>query len=258
LRRNYFIGFLLFTIIFFDYLQKMTIWNFEKSCTIRYMNLPALLIDFDGTLANTESLHRSAIDAFFCQKNLPLPPKKETGKSTVKVFEEWGIEQDKTLLVESLLQEYSFSFLPNFFAAHPEKITWQDDALTFLEWAKDFPQILVTGSYRIWLEALDPFLNIFSKFPLTITKDDVIPFEKPHPKAYLLAMKKIGVLPKNAIAIEDSRSGILSAKAAGCFVIGVKREESIGIEEANQIVYTLIEAKEYLQKSVYLKHTNKE
>lgn len=44
---------------------------------------------------------------------------------------------------------------------------------------------------------------------------------KPDPEPYLLGAKRLGLDPKDCLAFEDAPLGILSAKAAGCTVIGV-------------------------------------
>lgn len=44
---------------------------------------------------------------------------------------------------------------------------------------------------------------------------DMVEHSKPDPEIYLLACKKLGVNPKNAYAVEDSKNGIISAFKAG-------------------------------------------
>ncbi len=44
---------------------------------------------------------------------------------------------------------------------------------------------------------------------------DVVSKKKPDPEIYLLALERSGLTPDKCIVIEDSRNGILSAKAAG-------------------------------------------
>jgi len=44
---------------------------------------------------------------------------------------------------------------------------------------------------------------------------------KPHPEPYLLAAERLGVDPRDCVAIEDSPTGVRSALAAGCRVLGV-------------------------------------
>lgn len=50
---------------------------------------------------------------------------------------------------------------------------------------------------------------------------DRVKASKPDPEIYLLACEKLGVLPKHAIAIEDSYNGVRAASAAGLLTIMV-------------------------------------
>lgn len=60
---------------------------------------------------------------------------------------------------------------------------------------------------------------------LTCINDVVSP--KPSPIPYLTAMKKLSITGKDCIAIEDSVTGITSAKAAGLFTIGWVKDVNI-------------------------------
>lgn len=48
---------------------------------------------------------------------------------------------------------------------------------------------------------------------------DVVSKKKPDPEIYLLALQKTGLRPEECIVIEDSRNGVLAAKAAGMHVV---------------------------------------
>ncbi|HSZ80403.1 MAG TPA: HAD-IA family hydrolase [Chthoniobacterales bacterium] len=48
---------------------------------------------------------------------------------------------------------------------------------------------------------------------------DVVAAKKPAPDIYLLAIKELGIVPENCVAIEDSRNGLLSAHTAGMPVL---------------------------------------
>lgn len=45
---------------------------------------------------------------------------------------------------------------------------------------------------------------------------------KPHPEPYLVTAEKLGVRPDECVVFEDSRIGVLSAKAAGMYCIAVR------------------------------------
>ena len=48
---------------------------------------------------------------------------------------------------------------------------------------------------------------------------DVVPKKKPAPDIYLLALERLGVRPREALVVEDSRNGLLSAHAAALEVV---------------------------------------
>jgi len=53
----------------------------------------------------------------------------------------------------------------------------------------------------------------------TIAAGDVVASKKPAPDIYNVALKSLGVHPARAIAVEDSAIGVASAKAAGLFTV---------------------------------------
>ena len=57
-------------------------------------------------------------------------------------------------------------------------------------------------------------------FELTVTGDEVSK-GKPDPEPYRAAARLLGVDPTHCVAIEDSRTGVASALAAGCATLGV-------------------------------------
>jgi len=55
---------------------------------------------------------------------------------------------------------------------------------------------------------------------------------KPAPDAYLEACRLLGVAPADAVAFEDSPTGIRSARDAGLFVVGVPEREGVDLAAA--------------------------
>ena len=58
------------------------------------------------------------------------------------------------------------------------------------------------------------------EFEITVAGDEV-EHPKPAPDLYAEACRRLGVEPSDAIALEDSATGVASARAAGLFVIAV-------------------------------------
>ena len=78
---------------------------------------------------------------------------------------------------------------------------------------------LVTGSS---LKEAERFLpkNLYALFDV-IVAGDIVQRSKPYPDPYLIAAKKLGVLPKDCLVIENAPYGIKSAKAAKMFCVAV-------------------------------------
>ncbi|MEE1754449.1 HAD family hydrolase [Streptomyces sp. SP18CS02] len=66
---------------------------------------------------------------------------------------------------------------------------------------------------------LDAF-GLLGSFTVIVTAEDV-PQVKPAPDLYLLAARRLGVDPTDIVAFEDSNRGVRAARAAGAFCVAV-------------------------------------
>lgn len=102
-----------------------------------------------------------------------------------------------------------------------DSVPWRPGARELLAAlrAEKVPCALVTMSYHRFadpvVDALPP-----GSFAAVVCGDD-LDRGKPHPDAYLTAMRLLGTTPEACVAIEDSPTGATSAAAAGCPVIVV-------------------------------------
>lgn len=88
--------------------------------------------------------------------------------------------------------------------------------------AAGVPAALVTATRRRLVEtALETIGRAY--FAAVVCGDDTEE-TKPHPQPYLTAAALLGVPPSRTVAIEDSPTGIESARSAGCVVLGVPSE----------------------------------
>jgi HAD superfamily hydrolase (TIGR01509 family) len=101
------------------------------------------------------------------------------------------------------------------------RVPWRPGALELLAAVREdrVPCALVTMS---WSRFVDPVLARLpeASFDVVVTGDTVT-MGKPHPDPYEVAARKLGVDPSECVAIEDSPTGVRSAIAAGCHVLGV-------------------------------------
>ena len=79
---------------------------------------------------------------------------------------------------------------------------------------------LVTTSERWAADAILGALGLAEAFDEIVTADDVERV-KPDPAGYRLALARLGVDAKDALALEDSPSGVRAAQAAGMHVLAI-------------------------------------
>lgn len=87
----------------------------------------------------------------------------------------------------------------------------------------------------------------------TVVGGDLLKNSKPAPDIYLMTCERMGVLPRNTYAIEDSYNGIRSAHAAGMHPVMVPdmmpaTEEMEGLSE--KVFADLFQVREYLGEKI--------
>jgi beta-phosphoglucomutase-like phosphatase (HAD superfamily) len=79
---------------------------------------------------------------------------------------------------------------------------------------------LVSASARPVIDALLEVVGLSGTFETVVSGDEVAR-GKPAPDGYLMAARRLGVDPTECFAVEDTRNGVLAAKAAGMAVVAV-------------------------------------
>ena len=99
-----------------------------------------------------------------------------------------------------------------------------------------------TSLTRNYLTIVLDKLNVSQFFDVIVTGDEITN-GKPHPDTYLTVAKKLGVQPNECVVIEDAKSGIQSAKAAGCVCIAIKNPNALPQDttQADKVISSLDE-----------------
>jgi HAD superfamily hydrolase (TIGR01509 family) len=110
---------------------------------------------------------------------------------------------------------------------------------------------VASSSGRDWVEGYLTLFDLRHHFEVIFTHEDVVRV-KPDPALYSLAVNALGVPPQAAVAIEDSRNGMLAAKAAGlkCVVIPNDITQQLIFPEADLQMHSLADRplKEWIQE----------
>ena len=113
-----------------------------------------------------------------------------------------------------------------------------------VKWAKEHNiQVgLASSSTRILVNDALRLLGVKELFDYTVSGNEIAK-KKPAPDSYLRVLELSGFKPENAIAIEDSPSGVAAAKNAGIFCFGYQNVTSGNqdLSKADVIVDSLTE-----------------
>ncbi|HZU73148.1 MAG TPA: HAD-IA family hydrolase [Acidimicrobiales bacterium] len=114
-----------------------------------------------------------------------------------------------------------------------------------VEWVEEARRLglglaIASSSPRHWIENHLVRLGLEQWWPVIACYDDC-GVTKPDPASYLLACRRLGVDPKRAMAVEDSRMGLLAAKAAGltCVAVPTAMTAHLDFSEADLVVPSL-------------------
>jgi HAD superfamily hydrolase (TIGR01509 family) len=116
-------------------------------------------------------------------------------------------------------------------------------ALELVERLRDLDGVrigLASNSPRFLVEDALATAGLTDAFEAIVTSSDV-EHAKPAPDIYLRACADLGVAPSEALALEDSASGVAAAKAAGLACIAVPQYAETDVSAADRIVDSLEE-----------------
>ncbi len=191
------------------------------------MTLRALIFDVDGTLAETEELHREAFNETFREFKLDWHWDQPRYHALLKVtggkerilahaqaigvtdLDPLPLHKRKTALYNEKLAQGAIALRPGVDAlirkAKAQGLRLAIATTTSRANVDTLIRVTLGGAPHDWFEAI-------------CTGEDVA-IKKPDPEVYQVALTRLALTAPEAIAFEDTRNGVLAARGAGLNVV---------------------------------------
>lgn len=198
----------------------------------------AVLWDMDGTLTDTEPYWQAAearLAAQFGKEWTHADQLALVGMDLIDAAREVIAKTGMPLEPEEIVHRLLVDVVEQTRAAVP----WRAGARELLAALQSagVPCALVTMSWTSLAQAVIEQLPE-GTFDVVVT-GDIVTHGKPHPEPYLTAATMLGVSPSQCVAIEDSRTGVASARGAGVPTLGVENLQQLSPEPGLVITTTL-------------------
>lgn len=188
------------------------------------MTALAIVFDFDGVLADSEPLHLASYQEVLSALGVTLTREDYyanfLGYSDQDVFRLIGARHGWTLdpgQIAALIAQKSRIFDE---AVASGSMLYPGAAACVERLAKTFPLGIASGALRHEIETVLTGAGLRHHIRFIVGSGDTV-HSKPAPDPYLRAAELHGLPPSACVAIEDSRWGIQSAKAAGMKCVGI-------------------------------------
>jgi HAD superfamily hydrolase (TIGR01509 family) len=198
----------------------------------------AVIFDLDGVLWDGEPLYHEAFNVVLRPHGHELSSEEYTAiiGNSLEVAWTWvlghfGIDEP----AEHYYDLYDRAVI-RLMAEPIEPLPGARELVTELN-NRGVPVGVASASLRNWVDATLDGLRMAGQFAATVSATEV-PKAKPAPDMYLEAARALGVEPARCVAVEDTPTGVRSAKAAGMYTVQVRAASTAlpPIAEADAVI----------------------
>jgi HAD superfamily hydrolase (TIGR01509 family) len=188
------------------------------------MSIRAVVLDFDGVIADSERLHYAAFREVFAARGWTL--EETTYFDRYLGCDDYGLvrefARDIGVTVTNGDSQRLVEAKGQLFGRHLESadILFPGAKPAIERLASRFPMGIASGALHHEIVAILRTAGVLDRFSAIVAANDVTA-TKPAPDPYLTAAERLGVPPSACVAVEDSAAGLESARAAGMRTIGV-------------------------------------
>jgi HAD superfamily hydrolase (TIGR01509 family) len=194
-------------------------------------DIEAVVFDLDGVIVDSEHVWDAAREALARERGGRWHEGAQQdmmGMSSV----EWSRYMHERLGLKDPPEEISVEVVRRLEATYREELPLVEGATEAVaRLARRWPLGVASSSNRPIIDLVLGLAGLDRFFRATVSSEEV-QRGKPSPDVYLETARRLGADPGRSAAVEDSRNGILSAKAAGMRVVAIPNTRFPPDEEA--------------------------
>jgi HAD superfamily hydrolase (TIGR01509 family) len=206
--------------------------------------IEAVIFDLDGVLIQTEELWDEVREGLAREHGGRYGPEQQRAMMGMSSLE-WSAYMHETVGVPGAPEEISAEVVRRLRARYEERLPLIPGAVEAVRRiGGSWPLGLASSSNRPLIELALERSGLAPSFSAVVSSEEV-PRGKPAPYVYLEAARRLGVEPTRCAAVEDSHSGIRSAKAAGMLVVAIPNRsfppDEASVAEADVVLASIEE-----------------
>jgi HAD superfamily hydrolase (TIGR01509 family) len=188
------------------------------------------IFDMDGTLVQSEHLHRESWIEPLAEIGIAVDEdaylRDFAGKPGMKIISDHiGLNGEAAIALYDRVTS-------NYWQIAVSQVEPTAGLLAFLDRISPLPKAVCTSAQRESARRMLDLLDLTSRFDAIITATDVTR-GKPDPEPFQLAASRLNLAADSCIAFEDSANGLVSARAAGMYCVGVGAGATVYADLAN-------------------------
>lgn len=182
--------------------------------------IDAVIFDMDGVLIESEEVWDAVREAYVRERGGRYDEEIQRAMMGMSSHE-WSRYLHETAGLAESPDTINAEIVERMLAAYREQLPLVDGAVAAVErLAARYPLAVASSSNRPLIDAVLDGSGLQGFFRATVSSEEVAR-GKPAPDVYLEAARRLGVAPERCAAIEDSHSGIRSARAAHMRVVAI-------------------------------------
>ena len=189
----------------------------------------AVIFDMDGVLIDSNPYHKKALIQFCQSHGYNLTEEELRARIYGRTNKDWITNLFNGKVTQEELERYADEKEALFRQLYDGFVKPVAGLVPFLELLEshDITKAIATSAPRANVDFTLQQTDM-ENFFTTILDDSYVEHGKPDPEIYLKTASAIHYDPENCVVIEDSLSGVMSAKRAGAKVIGITTTHSKG------------------------------